>query len=276
MSPQPHALVLLAAGSNRDQEAAQALELAGAQAEIVPLAELTSGRISLASYQMLVVPGGFSYADALGAGKLLALDFDTALANEMRAFVSSGKPVLGVCNGFQALLKAGLLGGEKWEMRGERPAAASLTSHLSPITSTLTFNNDGHFECRWVSLAPRSRLCVWTRGLSENIYCPVAHGEGNFAAADAASLAALEANDQVALVYVQADGTPARGGYPANPNGSVADIAGICNPAGNVLGLMPHPENHLYPFQHPRWSRGERGGLGLNLFEQGVYYAAQL
>ena len=267
--------MLLAAGSNRDQEAAQALELAGAQAEIVPLAELTSGRISLASYQMLVVPGGFSYADALGAGKLLALDFDTALAAAMRAFVSSGKPVLGVCNGFQALLKAGLFEQEleagSWRLE-EHSSGAS----IQPLTSTLTFNDDGHFECRWVSLAPRSRVCVWTRGLSEDIYCPVAHGEGNFAEADAASLAALQANDQVALVYVQADGMPARGAYPANPNGSIADIAGICNPAGNVLGLMPHPENHLYPYQHPRWSRGERGGLGLKLFEQGVNYATQL
>jgi phosphoribosylformylglycinamidine synthase subunit PurQ / glutaminase len=275
MLTQPKAVVLLAAGSNRDQEAALALELAGAQADIVPLAELTTRRVSLASYQMLVVPGGFSYADALGAGKLLSLDFDTALAEDMRAFVSSGKPVLGVCNGFQALLKAGLLGGEKWEVRGENEGRR-LTSHFSPLTSTLTFNDDGHFECRWVHLKPRSQVCVWTRGLTETVYCPVAHGEGNFTTAGAASLAALEANDQVALVYARADGTPARGAYPDNPNGSIADIAGICNPAGNVLGLMPHPENHLYPYQHPRWARGERGGLGLKLFEQGVNYAAQL
>jgi phosphoribosylformylglycinamidine synthase len=160
-------------------------------------------------------------------------------------------------------------------VRGEQKST-SLTSHISPLTSTLTFNAAGHFECRWVSLAPCSRVCVWTRGLSEIIYCPVAHGEGNFTAADPASLAALQAQDQVALVYVQADGTPARGAYPANPNGSAADIAGLCNPAGNVLGLMPHPENHLYPYQHPRWARGERGGLGLKLFQQGVNYAAQL
>src|SRR5258706_6223012 len=129
MPTRPKAIVLLAAGSNRDQEAALALELAGAQADIVPLAELTTRRVSLAGYQMLVVPGGFSYADALGAGKLLALDFDTALAAEMRAFVSSGKPVLGVCNGFQALIKAGLLGGEKWEVRGENEMRPP-TSHL--------------------------------------------------------------------------------------------------------------------------------------------------
>jgi phosphoribosylformylglycinamidine synthase len=253
--------VLQAAGSNRDLEAAQALELAGAQAEIVPLAELSAGRKSPANFQIMVLPGGFSYADALGAGKLLALDLNTALADEMRAFVSSGKPLLGICNGFQALLKAGLL-----DQKAEG----------APPTSTLTFNRAGHFECRWVSLAPRSQRCVWTRGLTDCLYCPVAHGEGNFAATGSATLAALEANDQVALIYVDASGAPARGAYPANPNGSAGDIAGICSPAGNVLGLMPHPENHVFPYQHPRWTRGERGGLGLKLFEQGVTYAAQL
>jgi phosphoribosylformylglycinamidine synthase I len=285
MSPQPRALVLQAAGSNRDLEAAQALELAGARAEIVPLAELMARHATLAEYQLLVVPGGFSYADALGAGKLFALDLNTALAEAMRAFVDSGKPVLGICNGFQALLKAGLLqrsevgggaaGSEGVPLTSDSPSALP----TSALTNTLTFNRAGHFECRWVSLAPHSKTCVWTRGLSELIYCPVAHGEGNFvlaATAGEAGLARLAANDQIALVYVTRDGAPANGAYPANPNGSVGDIAGLCNPAGNVLGLMPHPENHLHPYQHPRWTRGERGGLGLPLFQEGVQYAAQL
>ena len=272
----PRAIVLQAAGSNRDLEAAQALELAGARSEIVPLAELRTRRKSLADYQLLVLPGGFSYADALGAGKLFALDLQTALADELRVFVSSGKPVLGICNGFQALLKAGLLGSEKLEVRSKSQDNHPPTSHVSPPTSTLTFNHSGRFECRWVSLAPRSRACVWTRGLTDCLYCPVAHGEGNFTAADGAALAALEAHDQVALIYVRPDGSPADGQYPDNPNGSVHDIAGLCNPAGNVLGLMPHPENHLFPYQHPRWTRGEQGGLGLKLFEQGVQYAAEL
>lgn len=275
MTP-PRAIVLQATGSNRDLEAAQALELAGARAEIVPLAQLRAGCQSLADYQLLLLPGGFSYADALGAGKLFALDLNTALADEMRAFVSSGKPVLGICNGFQALLKAGLLGGERLEVGGGSRSNNHLTSHFSPLTSTLTFNQSGRFECRWVSLAPRSRICIWTRGLTGCLYCPVAHGEGNFTVTDDAALAGLETADQIALVYVQPDGSPAYGHYPDNPNGSIHDIAGICNPAGNVLGLMPHPENHLFPYQHPRWTRGERGGLGLKLFEQGVQYAAQL
>jgi phosphoribosylformylglycinamidine (FGAM) synthase-like amidotransferase family enzyme len=207
----------------------------------------------------------------LGAGKLLALDLNSDLAEQMRAFVASGKPVVGICNGFQALLKAGLF--ERSEVRSQRSEKEALTSDLRPLTSTLTFNQNGHFECRWVRLAPRSQACVWTRGLSEVIDCPVAHGEGNFVTAGTAELAA---HDQIALVYVDPHGAPAHGAYPANPNGSAGDVAGICNAAGNVLGLMPHPENHLYPYQHPRWSRGERGGLGLRLFEQGVSYAAQL
>ena len=256
---QPRALILHAPGTNRDLEAAQALELAGALPEIVPLAELRAGRKTLADYQLLILPGGFSYADALGAGKLFALDLNTDFLDQVQEFVGSGKPVLGICNGFQALLKAGIL-----------------PSVTTPVTSTLTFNASGHFECRWVSLEPRSRACVWTSGLSECVYCPVAHGEGNFTVASNEVLSGLEANDQIALVYVRADGRRADGAYPDNPNGSAADIAGICNPAGNVLGLMPHPENHLFAHQHPRWTRGEGGGLGLRLFEQGVNYAAQL
>jgi len=250
----PRAMVVQAAGSNRDLEAAQALDLAGAQAEIVPLQDLRARCRRLADYHMLVLPGGFSYADALGAGKLLALDLNSDLAEQVRVFVDSGKPVLGICNGFQALLKAGLLA---------KPSA------------TLTFNHSGHFECRWVTLAPRSRQCIWTRGLTESLYCPVAHGEGNFVAADEATLSELAASGQVALTYARPDGLPADGAYPYNPNGSAADIAGLCNSAGNVLGLMPHPENHLFSYQHPRWTRGESGGLGLRLFQEGVKYAAQ-
>ena len=142
--------------------------------------------------------------------------------------------------------------------------------------ATLTFNAAGRFECRWVTLAAQSQKCVWTRGLQDLIECPVAHGEGNFVLRDAAMLDTLRANDQIALVYARPDGTPAHGEYPLNPNGSLADIAGICNPQGNVLGLMPHPEDHIVAYQHPRWTRNERGRMGLRLYENGVRYAAQL
>jgi len=257
----PRALILHAHGSNRDHEAAHALELAGAQAEIIPLNMLRSSQKHFSDYQLLVIPGGFSYADALGAGKLLALDLNHYFAEQAQAFVASGKPVIGICNGFQALVKAGILPG--------------LDAYHHERYATLTFNAAGRFECRWVHLKPHSRHCVWTRGLHDLIYCPVAHGEGNFTFSHLEVLADLEIDDQIALLYVNADGSYADENYPANPNGSSADIAGICNPRGNVLGLMPHPEDHVLAYQHPRWSRGERGQLGLRLFENGVRYAKQ-
>ncbi len=257
---QPHVLILHADGTNRDLEAARAFELAGARPEIVHLNQLRAREKSWRDYQILALPGGFSYADTLGAGRLLALDLKTYFADETREFISSGKPVIGICNGFQALVKSGIL---------------PISNLQSPI-STLTFNERGHFECRWVTLVPQSHTCVWTRGLAEPIECPVAHGEGNFVLRDPALLDALRANDQSALIYARPDGSPAQNAYPFNPNGSIADIAGVCNPQGNVLGLMPHPEDHVVAYQHPRWTRGERGRMGLKLFENGVRYAAQL
>jgi phosphoribosylformylglycinamidine synthase I len=251
----PRALILHADGTNRDHEAAQALELAGATAEIVHLNQLRTHERRWGDYQLLVLPGGFSYADALGAGKVLALDLNTYFAAEVRAFVESRKPVVGICNGFQALVKAGILAD------GDGGSSA-----------TLTFNAAGHFECRWVTLAARSDVCVWTRDLSDLIYCPVAHGEGQFVPANPAAFR----REQIALSYARADGAPASGGYPDNPNGSFADVAGICNPRGNVLGLMPHPEDHLFDYQHPRHARGEHGRMGLPLFQNGVRYATQL
>jgi phosphoribosylformylglycinamidine synthase len=259
----PTALILLATGTNRDLDAALALELAGARVEIVPLNRLRSGERRWSDYQLLVLPGGFSYADALGAGKLLALDLQAYFADEVSEFVSQDKPVIGICNGFQALVKSGIL-------PGNGPG-----SDYTQSSATLTFNARGHFECRWVTLTPCSQSCIWTRQLSDNIYCPVAHGEGSFVTAGPQALFTLQQNDQIALRYALPDGAAASGSYPSNPNGSISDIAGICNRAGNVLGLMPHPENHIYSHQHPRWTRGEIQGAGLALFRNGVAYAEQ-
>ena len=261
----PKALVLQAHGSNRDFDVMDALSLSGADPSGIPLNELRMNNTLFQDFNLLILPGGFSYADALGAGKLLALDLASYFTDEITAFVESGKPVIGICNGFQALVKSGILPGVKKDKRRKNEADV-----------TLTFNAEGHFECRWVNLAPVSQTCIWTKGLEENITCPIAHGEGNFQTTELFHLSSFIEQDQVALTYTYPDGAPANGDYPMNPNGSILDIAGICNPQGNVLGLMPHPENHIHMWQNPRHTRGETSGTGLKLFENGVKYASQL
>lgn len=256
----PKALILFAPGTNRNPEVEYALHLAGAETETRPLKWLRESDQDWSAYQMLVLPGGFAYADALGAGKLMAIELSHYFYDQANAFVQAQKPVIGICNGFQTLVKAGIL------PENDRDTAP---------WATLTFNQSNHFECRWVSLKAVSQTCIWTAGLAGLIDCPVAHGEGNFQVNSPAYLQRLITQDQVALIYVRPDGQPADGQYPTNPNGSNADIAGICNPQGNVLGLMPHPENHVLAFQSS--DRAHRpGNFGLPLFLNGVRYAQGL
>ncbi len=244
MSRRPVALVVAAPGTNRDRDVAFALGLAGAEPKITLLGELVARPQLLDEARLLVLAGGFSYADALGAGRLFALDLEGALGDRLPGFVAAGRPVIGICNGFQALVRTGLLPG------GGRHVA-------------LGHNSGGMFDCRWVELEPVSRRCVWTAGLTGAIHCPIAHGEGRFVA-DPATIAALEGDDQIALRY------------RVNPNGSMSDVAGICDHSGLVLGLMPHPENHVVRRQHPAWHSAAARGLGLALFEAGVRHAAEL
>ncbi len=235
----------------------------------MPVEFLASAPRRLNEFQMLVLPGGFSYGDDLGAGKVWSLDLRFRFSEALAHFHGQRKPILGICNGFQALVKSGFLPGDARDAADDRGGRAQ--------TATLTRNASARFECRWVHLRPNpASPCVFTQGLTELIDCPVAHGEGRFLLADRQRLHALHATGQVALTYVDALGQPAHGAYPTNPNGSLADIAGVCDPTGTILGLMPHPEDHLWHAQHPQAARGHAERFGLVLFERGVHYAAQL
>lgn len=250
----PGVLILHATGTNRDREAAWAVEAAGGRPEIVHVNALRERPGRLHECQMLILPGGFSYGDDLGAGRLWATDLRWLFQDELARFIEAGKPVLGICNGFQALVRSGWLPGPP----------------ENGIRATLARNASNRFECRWVRLQPApDSPCIFTLGLTAPIYCPVAHGEGRFVPGDDGVLARLQAKQQIALTYVGSR-------YPDNPNGSVAGVAGICNEQGTVLGLMPHPEDHIVPEQHPRYTHGEGGELGLALFAQGIRYAAGL
>ncbi len=260
----PSVLVLHLPGTNRDHDVAEACVRAGGSPEILPLAGLLEGGRRLSEFQMLVLPGGFSHGDDLGAGRVWAMALRHHLRDQITDFVESGRPVLGICNGFQALIKAGLLplGKDDGVWAEARPA-------------TLTNNASGKFECRWIRLKPNPLSpCVFTAGLSEEIYCPVAHGEGRVVTRDADRLSLLEDHHQVALRYTHPNGDEVV--YPHNPNGSQNHIAALCNAAGNVMGMMPHPEDHIWPMQHPGFHRGRSGQSGLVLFQNGINYAAQL
>ncbi len=229
------AIVLVGPGTNRDPDAVLALELAGATPAIVRADRLADAPARLDDTALVLVAGGFSYADALGAGRMLALDLDVGLGDALARFVADGRPIIGICNGFQVLTRTGLLPG------------------------ALGHNRSGTFDCRWVELAPEpASACVWTRDLPGPLECPIAHGEGRYVHPDPDALAGA---GQVALRYAS-----------PNPNGSVADIAGVCDPTGRVLGLMPHPENHVLARQHPRHHRraADDTTLGLHLFRNGV------
>lgn len=258
------ALLLRSPGTNCDGESAWALEEAGAQPERVHVNALLRGDVRLRDYGLLVFPGGFSFGDDIASGKVLANRLVYRLREQLDEFLRLGRPVLGICNGFQVLVKAGLLPGEETPWTGS-------------VTATLTDNDSGKFECRWVYLKTSAKKSFWAKGLPEVFPLPVAHGEGKFVPATPARRSALEKNGQVIFRYVDARGR--RPSYPDNPNGSEGDIAGVINPGGNILGLMPHPERNAFPFQHAQWTRLKprpKTGVGLQIFKNAVRYAGQV
>src|SRR5579875_1322709 len=276
------ALILRAPGINCDRETAHACQLVGFQAELVHINQLLKAPDSLLEYHLLVIPGGFSYGDDLGAGTLLAKNLTIHLSAQLQRFIDEGRPVLGICNGFQVLVRAGLLPGAiHGDMQGEGNRGESImtpslmTPKERPLAS-LTENASARFECRWVTLSALSSPCIFTQGIERPIELPVAHGEGRFVFTS--QISDLQARGQMPLIYTTPrEQAPGEVRYPANPNGSLGNIAGVCNAQGTVFGLMPHPERYVHALQHPL-RRGDLQGQGdgLLIFQNAYRYASEL
>jgi len=261
--PSPRVLILRAPGTNCDEETAYAFEKAGAEAERVHVNRLAENPALQDRYQILCFPGGFSYGDDIAAGRILATRLKQHLADLVDTFVhgSGDRLVLGICNGMQVLMRLGVL----TEGVGEGKGAAA----------TLTWNNHGRFEDRWVHLAVDQTPCVFLRNV-QHMYLPMAHAEGKFVAHNDEVLEQLRSAGRLAIRYTEGE----QGGvesevlpFPHNPNGSDANVAGVCDASGRVFGLMPHPERHIDPMQHPYWTRRSEQpaeGDGMVMFRNAV------
>ncbi|HHT9116300.1 MAG: phosphoribosylformylglycinamidine synthase I [Planctomycetes bacterium] len=257
----PKVLILRTAGTNCDYETRYAFEKAGAKVDAVHINILLANKNLLKDYQILTLPGGFTYGDDVSAGKILSNQIKYNLEEDIKTFIHEKKLILGICNGFQALTKAGLL-----------PAIDKQRQE-----ATLTFNDSNKFEDRWVYLKICSNKSIFVKDEEiSKIYLPVAHGEGKFVTQDESILNKITMNHQIVFKYVNEQGEET--GYPWNPNGSVRNIAGICDPTGQILGMMPHPERHAEPTQHPRWTRNglKEWGDGFIIFKNAVSYVKSI
>ncbi len=239
---EPRVLVLRAAGTNCEAETSFAFEQAGAKTQVLHVNRLLERPAVLHEHGLVVLPGGFSYGDDISAGKVWATEIQDALGDHFRRFIGRGGLILGICNGFQVLIKTGLLGLED-------PATKA-------PTATLHWNDSHRYEDRWVRLQIDPALCVMAPRDKAHLSVPVAHGEGKILGRDPSVVPRLIASHRAVFRYVRWDGGPAT--YPANPNGSEGHVAGLCDPTGQVLGLMPHPERALFPWSHPAWTRENR------------------
>ena len=250
-------LILYGYGINCDNETQRGFDIAEAETEKIHINQLISREKRLKNFQILAIPGGFSFSDDIGAGKVLATKIKYNLAGEFLEFIKEGKLIIGICNGFQVLVKLGIFPG--------------FNRNYDKQEATLTFNDSGRFEDRWVYLKMNQKSpCIWTEGI-ETIYLSVRHGEGKFISKNEIIKEKLREANQIAVQYVDSKGNLA--GYPWNPNGSELNIAGICDKTGRIFGLMPHPEAFLFPQNHPRWTREKiREGQGLKIFENAVNF----
>jgi phosphoribosylformylglycinamidine synthase len=257
-------LIIRAAGTNCDVETSFAFKLAGANCEQIHINLIKKKKNILNNYHIIAIPGGFTYGDDIASGRILANELKYCLKEEISQFIKQGRLIIGICNGFQVLVKSGLL-----------PCIDESTEQQA----TLTHNDSGMFEDRWTFLKTQNsnlkiQNCIWTKDLSDIISLPVAHGEGKFIPLNWAILKKLKNNNQIVFQYCNEHGKPE--GYPYNPNGSVNNIAGICNPTGRILGLMPHPERYVFPYNHPSWQRMKKipkYGDGFKIFKNAVEYA---
>lgn len=259
----PRVLVLRAPGTNCDKETAFAFEQAGGTTRPTHIRELLENVQLLGEHQILAIPGGFSYGDDIASGRILGNQLRKQLADALQSFRQADKLVLGICNGFQVLMKTGLL---------------DMDDRQGP-QATLAWNDNGRYEARWVHLQASPANCVFLAGVKQ-MDMPVAHAEGKFMVRDQTVLDSLAATGRLVLRYTDSSQTAAAPeidpaiSYPANPNGAAGDVAGICDSTGRVLGLMPHPERFIFAHQHPQWTRkGLTGaGDGMKLFENAVGY----
>ncbi|MGR3317674.1 MAG: phosphoribosylformylglycinamidine synthase I [Candidatus Anammoxibacter sp.] len=260
--PKPKVLILRTAGTNCDFETQYAFEKAGAVAERVHINRILENKASLHNYHIIAIPGGFTYGDDIAAGKIFANELYFNLKGEIDKFIDDGKLIIGICNGFQVLVKAGFLPSCK---------NGSQSAHPFDLDATLTFNDSGKFEDRWIYLKACSTKTPFVNE-GDNIYIPVANAEGKFIPKDDDVLKNLNDSEQIVYRYVNKSGEA--DGYPCNPSGSIDNIAGICDSTGRVFGLMPHPERHIDPTHHPRWTREglKEEGEGIVIFRNGVDY----
>lgn len=257
MSVKPNVLILRAPGTNCDHETAFAFERAGGNPQSVHINQLLETPAIVNEFQILCLPGGFSYGDDIAAGRILASQLKGDLANVIGEFHAGEKLLLGICNGFQVLIKSGFL----------------LPPDEQGLPATLCWNDSGRFVDRWVHLKTDGEKCHFLNGV-ENLYLPIAHAEGKFVARHESILDTLQDNQQLAIKYCNPDGQNGRVAFPHNPNGSQRHVAGLCDTTGRILGLMPHPERHIEPTHHPQWTRHEVGqkGEGLVIFENAIRF----